>query len=328
MNLDGIKFIAKNLHKPNYLLYRLNYRYSPQLKLKTPVDVTLELASVCNQSCNYCYHADQENLPFKKGIMKYETAEKIILEAAKIGVHSIKFNGKGESTINKDFHKITTLAKSLARGSTFIDRLTNSNFKFATSREDIFQGLCNQTKVKISFDSFDPEVMEKQRAGSIHALAMKNIDYFYNHPNRKNTEIVIQAVRTKLNLNEDIEGQVKKRWPSAGVSIRNMVGGRVNADLTALEHTKRDDSERQSCIQAHARLIFNWDGKANACCPDIREELVMGHIKDNSVKEIFNSIYAKSLRGDLKSQAAFLSDPCKGCSSYETFKGYKAPWNS
>lgn len=192
------------------LTYRLKYRYAPYLNLDRPVDVSLELASACNQRCGYCYHADQKKLPFTKGIMDLKTAQLIIVDAASLGVNSLKMNFRGESTLNPSFFQITKFAKDHADKSTFIDRVTNSNFKFKTDREDIFNGLCNQTKVKISFDSFIPDVMEKQRAGSIHSLAVQNIDYFYNHKNRKDTKIVIQAVRTTLNKDEDIFGESKR----------------------------------------------------------------------------------------------------------------------
>lgn len=311
-----------------YVLYRLKYIYARELKLQKPVDVSLELSSSCSMSCFYCYHNDQENLPFKKGMMDLKTAQLIILDAANIGVNSIKFNWKGESTLNPRFKEITSLAKSLAKGSTFIDRLTNSNFKFLSTKSDIFEGLCNQTKVKISFDSFIPEVMEKQREGAIHSLIMKNIDIFYNHPNRKDTEIVIQAVRTNLNKDEDLEGQVKRRWPTATLSVRDMVTGRVNNDLKSLENKKRDASERNSCLQAHNRLVFNWAGNAMMCCVDIGEKLNIGNIHEKSIYEIFNSDKALNIRKSLKDKSAFEFDPCKTCSSFESYKNYKAPWSS
>ena len=172
--------------------------------------------------------------------------------------------------------------------------------------------------------------METQRAGSIHALALANIDKFYNHPERikSETKMVIQAVRTKLNKDEDIFGETKKRWPEAMVSIRDMVGGRVDADLSGLEHVKRDSSERQSCIQAHARLIINFDGSVNACCPDIAGKLNLGNANKDSLYTIFNSEKAKELRKSLLNKKAFESDACKNCSSFETFKGYKHPKDS
>lgn len=311
-----------------YNEYRQRYLDSPNLKLESPVDISLELSSFCNHHCTYCYHADKKNLPFKQSHMTPKIFKTIVGQAADLGVNSIKTNWRGESTMNPWFYLMTKFAKGRASGSTLIDRITNSNFKFKANDDNkILEGLCNQTKVKVSYDSFIKEVFETQRAGGDHGLTTHNIDRFYNFPGRDNV-LVIQAVRTSLNKDEDIEGEVKKRWPSALVSIRDMVQGRVEKDLTDITHKERDYSERQSCIQAHARLIFDYDGTAVPCCPDIKQKLNLGNIRDNTVEEIFNSRKAKSLRTRLLNGNAFKSDPCKNCSSFETFKGYKPSWDS
>lgn len=321
-----------NLKDLRYQWYRWKYHNGKHLPLRKPVDVSLELASECNMSCQYCYHAasNKEHLPFSKGIMTKDTAFKILKEAAKLGVNSLKMNWKGESTINPHFKEITRYAKDLASGSVFIDRLTNSNFKFRTDREDIFEGLSYQTKVKISYDSFDKNVFETQRAGGDHAMTTRNIDKFYNHPLRvkSDTEMVIQAVITQLNKGEDIRGMAKKRWPEATVSIRDMVEGRLNKDLESMTVRRRDMSQRQSCEQAHVRLLFNWKGESHPCCPAINESIKYGSIHTQPMKELFNSAIAKQLRKDLKSGKAFEKDPCLNCSSYESFVDYAPNWNS
>lgn len=262
--------------------------------------------------------------------MQKDVAFKIIKESADLGVNSLKFNWRGESSLNPDFFEILAYAKSLARGSTFIERLSNSNFKFNNNRSDVFEGFSCQTKVKISFDSFDKEVFEVQRAGGKHELALKNIDTFYNHPSRikSGTEIVIQAVRTQRNKDEDIYGNVKRRWPSASVSIRDVVSGRLEGDISDIEVKARDNSNRQSCLQAHVRLIFNHEGVASPCCPSIKEQLHVGDIRTHSLREIFNSQAANQIRRDLKSGKAFELDPCKTCSSFESYKGFKPSWGS
>lgn len=312
--------------------YRFKYHFGKYGSITRPVDVSLELASQCNMACRYCYHAkeNEPNLPFTKGVMTRDTAFRIIREAAGLGVNSLKMNWKGESTINPHFEEITGYAASLARGSTFIERLTNSNFKFRTDREDIFRGLCNQTKVKISYDSFRKDVFETQRAGGDHALTTRNIDKFYHYPRRlkSGTTIVIQAVRTQANKDEDLEGQMKGRWPEAQISIRDMVAGRLEKDVSSMEVRRRDPSQRQSCEQAHVRLLFNWKGEAHPCCPDIAEKIKFGNIWQTSMKDIFNCATARQLRDDLKSGVAFKQDPCRGCSSFESFKNFKPQWNS
>ena len=310
-----------------HFIYRFKYVYGREIPLSKPVDVSLELASYCTNSCGYCYFSDRKNLPFKSGFMDTDLALRIIDDAAAIGVHSLKFNYRGESTMHPDFEKITRHAKNLAGGSTFIERLTNSNFNFKPDRDDILRGLLNQTKVKVSFDSFIKEIFEAQRKGSKYERTLANIDKFYHYPKRK-TELVIQSVRTMQNKDEDLEAEIKRRWPSATASIRDVVSGRVDKDLSKVVVKDRDFSNRQSCIQAHVRLIVRHDGLVGPCCPDISGKLTLGDAKRETLREIFGSQAAKNLRRDLKLKSAFEKSPCKSCSSFESFKSYKAPWNS
>lgn len=313
----------------NHLWYRLKYNHGQFLPLSVPVDLTLELSSHCSLHCHYCYHSKENaaNLPFKKGFMSFELAVSLLQQAACLGVNSLKFNARGEGTLHPQYMEIAKYAKSLSRGSTFLDRIANTNIKFGYDREDLFQGLCAMTKVKISFDSFQKEVLEKQRTGAKFEHLIRNIDKLYNYPGRDNT-LVIQAVRTNLNKDEDLEGEIKKRWPAAEASIRDVVTGRNQSELKELAHRKRNFSQRQPCKQAFVRMIVHHDGKVSPCCPDIAGKLIIGDATRQTVSSIFNSHIAKKLREDLKSKKAFLSNPCLNCSSYESYKGYEGKWNS
>lgn len=306
-----------------YFAYRAKYRWGKHLPLRTPVDVSLELSSACNMKCSYCYHADPKSLPFKREIMPVEIAKEAIRQCAEMGVHSMKFNYRGEATQNPNFSEIVKYAGSFD----FDDLILNSNFKFKNDRDDIFDAMTSLTKVKVSYDSFIKDVFEAQRRGGNHALTTANIERFYNYKDRKDTTLVIQAVRTKLNKDEDIRGEAQRRWPGVEVSIRDMVTGRVDADLSDFEHRTRPEA-RQPCLQAFVRLIVNANGSVQTCCPDIANKLLVGQFPDDSLKQIFNGEYAKKLRRDLKSGEAFKKTPCLTCPSYESFKGYKHPWKS
>lgn len=315
------------IQKLNYLKYRFKYVNAPYLNLKAPVDISMELSSFCTNACGYCYHGDPKKLPFKRGFMNIDLAHIILKQAQELGVHSLKFNYRGESTMNPKFFDITNYAKNLASGSTFIDRITNSNFNFRHDREDIFMGLCKQTKVKVSFDSFIKDVFEYQRKGSKYEATLANIDKFYNYRGRDN-ELVVQAVRTNKNKNEDLKHEIKKRWPNATASIRDVVEGRTEKDIKNIVIKTRDDSARQTCIQAHARLMINWDGKVQVCCPDIGSKLLIGDANIETVQDIWNSKKANDIRVSLKNNTAFENNPCKNCSSFESYSGYKPLWNS
>jgi len=314
--------------KLNNFIYRLKYNHGRFLRLTKPVDVSIELSSFCDMRCGYCYHANQDNLPFAKKHMELRTAIHIVRQSAQAGVHSMKFNWKGESTLNPHYWEITQHARQLKKGSTFIDLLANTNFNFKP-KDEIYYGLAQLTKVKISYDSFNKDVFEAQRIKGNHDIVTQNIDTFYNLKERKknNTEMVIQAVRTNANANEDIEGSIRKRWPGVSYSIRDMVKGRN--EQTKEGFVSIDPKKRKPCLQAFVRLIFNSHGEAMMCCPDISEKLNLGSIWDYyDIEAMFNSDKAKRVRASLKNGSAFNSHPCKNCSSYESYQGFKNQWGS
>jgi len=218
----------QNKHDEIYKKYRAEYNNSPNIIHTRPVDIALELSSLCNLRCPYCYHADENGVPFVKGMMNEVTGYKIINQAYELGVYSIKFNWRGESTLSPHFLKFIRLAYNLsqAQKGPFIDRISNTNFNFIHDRDDIFEGLSMLSKLKVSIDSMQKEVYETQRARGNFELVCKNIDKFY-HEYSDNTDIVLQAVRTNLNKDEDLEYEFKNRWPNASVSIRDCVDNRT-----------------------------------------------------------------------------------------------------
>lgn len=314
---------------PRYFWYRYKYNNARWMNHRIPIDVSLELSSFCNLNCVYCFH-DSKTPPFVKQHMSLELIEKTIKDAASIGVNSIKFNYRGEATLNPNFSAACNLAKSLAKGSTFIDRILNTNFNFSNEKRYIFDAMSTLTKVKVSCDSFVPEILEKQRKGCNPSLVYWNLDTFHNWLARKNsgTKIVIQAVRTQLNKDEDFQGPKNRHWPDATLSIRDVVSGRSETGIEALEVKKRYALGRKPCIQANARLIVLANGDVLGCCPDFKAEQVLGNMKDQTLTEIFNGQKAKDLRRALNTGEAFVKEPCKSCPSWESYAGFKASWDS
>ena len=106
------------------------------------------------------------------------------------------------------------------------------------------------------------------------------------------------------------------------------VEGRVEKDLKNTVVRHRDTTQRQSCNQAHVRLMIHHDGKVGPCCPAIKGDLIIGDVNTQTVSEVFNSYQARTLRKELKNGKAFETNPCKTCSSFESYANYKPNWNS
>ena len=298
--------------KINNFSYRFKWNYGKHLYLKKPVCVDLELSSACNLKCNFCYHADKP--PFEKGFMDYELATCILAQVAHLEIPSIKLSGRGESVLNKDFHAISYLAKYYS----FQDIIINTNLNFNPLRRDILAGLLRCTTIKVSLDTLNESTYNKIRIGGNFRNVIGNLNIL--HGRLTDQRLVLQFVRTEENKDENFK-RVKTLWPKAEVVIKDMVGGR-NQDSVA------PTNKRKCCMQPFVRLIARFNGDVVLCCPDFKDEYVIGNIKDMTIKEMFNSKKARLLRKSLKSGKAFSHEPCKSCSSYESYEGWKGSWKS
>jgi radical SAM protein with 4Fe4S-binding SPASM domain len=242
----------------------------------------------------------------------------------------MKFNWRGESTIHPDYAKIIDHANRIATGSSLIDRIANTNFILPSDpskKLEILRAMSGLTRVKVSFDSLDWRVYSAQR-GDGWSDVYRNITLFYEQfLNPKKTQLVIQAVKTKLNEHEDFN-EMLKLWPKATLSIRDCVSGRKDESYSDIADDKRTGKERIPCKQAFARLIVHHSGDVSPCCVDISSKKIIGNVYNESISKIWNSWRATWFRETVANGMAFDSEPCKSCSSLESYAGNKTRWGS
>jgi hypothetical protein len=308
----------------NWLLYRFNWVYANRLKHRKPICVDLELSAYCNMKCPMCYH--NETPKFKQGLMDWGVARRALLQAHQLHVPSIKLNFRGEPTLNPFFKKICEFARGLAKGYIFQERITNTNMFFDPKNEDIFKGLLAQNYVKISLDTFDPDIYKVVRKGGVLPATLYNINKLYTHPDREKAhQIILYFTRTKATEKEDFKALAQNIWPKIKVVVKDSVNGR-GCDISPKEKV----GKRQCCVQPFARAMVLWDGRITMCCPNFNEHdaLMVGHVEDEGIYKSFNSAKAVQIRKDLKSGKAFLSEPCLNCPSFESFAGFKSRWHA
>lgn len=109
---------------PTYAAYREAWKNAYISDPPIPLNIDIELASVCNLSCPMCFYGEAEwnaemSKPAtdgkpKKRLMPTEMALSVIDQAAEIGVPALKFNWRGESTMHPDYSEILEYARSWA----------------------------------------------------------------------------------------------------------------------------------------------------------------------------------------------------------------------
>ena len=197
------KIILKNLIE-NYLLYRKNWKDQPlnsfhqklhgdkfEKNNKSPLCFDLEVASVCDLACGFCYR-QYVSTPDK--IMKKDLAFKLIDQAAELNVPSMKFNWRGEPLLNPKLPAIIDYAKK--RG--ILETIINTNatkLDEKMSKEIINSGL---DIMIYSFDGGTKEIYEKMRPGRFGKNSFDDI-----YKNIKNFSKIRKKLKSKFPRTND-----------------------------------------------------------------------------------------------------------------------------
>ena len=305
-----------------------------------PLNVDIELASICNLACPMCYYGEADFISEmkeerewdggkKRRFMPTEMAIKLIDECASIGVPALKMNFRGESTLHPDYSEILKYARSrpditdigeMCRmggvpRSAFHDLLVNTN---ANCNDKAIDGLMAATKVMVSLDSMVPETYAKMRVNGKLERALEVIDELRK---RKHPDLWVRRVITSINKKEKFVESVKYRF---GNDIK--VSEHFSFDRNHYEHLMIDDSEmkswdRQYCGYPSQRLIVTSNGKVMACCVAWRDETLVGYWPDQSIMQIWNGQPIQSLRRILR-EGAYERAPtlCQNCTSFMSYK--------
>lgn len=308
-----------------------------------PLCLDLELSSYCNARCPFCYHSDEGFRDFMQGgydgnrrfaLMGTDLALRLIDKAAEMGIPSLKFNWRGESTIHPDYSKIVRYASDRKRtvlnftgagqyeredAATFFDVLINSNFDFHPHALD---GVMAATKIMVSLDSARPVTHKKIRVGLDFNNVIKNVRavVMNRHPN-----VWLRRVKCPANAGEDFVRDCEK-----------VFGPRLSEDGTVryhcAEHAVFDrsnepqalDIPRAYCCQPSQRLMISSTGKVFPCCMDIYEDICLGDAAQNSLLDIWQSRKLAILRAELRH--AKTSQPMRGpCCQCRSWSAYDHP---
>ena len=153
-----INDFGKNSYENNY---ELNDIYKP-------LCIDLELASICDLACPHCF---REYLATPDKIMNIDFAKKIISEANKNEIPSIKFNWRGEPLLHSSLGKLIKFAKD----NGILETIINTNATNLTEKkgnELINSGL---DYMIYSFDGGTKKTYEKLRPGRFRKNNFENV---------------------------------------------------------------------------------------------------------------------------------------------------------
>ena len=293
------------------------------IPLDTPFLLYVDPSSACNFSCQFCPTGHRDLLKasdYKRSVMSLELFEKLIKDLAAFPqpLKVMRMNKIGEPLLNKQLPKMIALAKGSGRVR-HIDLATNA----ALLSPDLIGRLLDAglDRMNISLEGVTREqYAEHAKVDIDFDRLVENIRWLYAH--RGGCEVTIKVPGNYLSQGDrerffDMFGNYCDRifieelapiWPD--FDLRQRAGVKVQA-LTG--QYRQSLQEKDVCTYIFYAMAVNADGTVSACCPDWDQKLVIGDLRRDGLREIWNSPSLHRLRMQHLDGARRDHPLCKGC---------------
>lgn len=288
-----------------YKIYRKKWNEYPQKRIvdKFPLHLDIESTNSCNLRCPMC---GRNWMKEKIGDIGWGLFTKIIDEAAKYHLPSIKLNYRGEPMLHSDISKMVSYAKE--KGILEVQFNTNGLLlNKEKAGELIDAGL---DRIIFSIDGATKETYEKIRRGSNYEQVVNNIKNLVRLRNKRGLKrplVRVQMVKMPGNKNE-VEDFIRMWLP-----VVNRVA--VSTERNPLGTKKK--VEHFPCSQIWQRLMICWDGEVRMCCGDWYGEFALGNVKEVSIYNIWHGEKLNKVR-KLHSEGSFDKIPVCACCEVNT----------
>jgi len=356
--------------KKKYVDYRRNWHDQPKLSLQKklygkkfkdnkikPLCLDLEVASICDLACSFCY---RQYVATPDKIMKKELAFKLIDQASKLGIPSMKFNWRGEPLLNPKFPEIVDYAKQKGILETLIN--TNATKLDEKMSEDIIKS--GLDVMIYSFDGGTKKIYEKMRPGR---FSKNNFDDIYKNisnfskirkklnssfPRTKIQMILTEETRKEQDeyykLFKDIVDEVSvKQYTERGGNLSDLnekfykklsknndqLINEFGSEAAIMKDSKDNiyiSNQRLPCEQPFQRLLTTYDGKVGMCCYDWGATYTVGYLDNLGYENGEKNYEQVKKKADLKNKGFELMNlemPKKNNSPEKKIKDLENIWN-
>jgi radical SAM protein with 4Fe4S-binding SPASM domain len=279
-----------------HIIDRIKWHYFPKYEkvARFPTHLDVELASACQLRCPMCPTGNGMMSDSIKGIMQWWVFKKIIDEAAKNGVYSIKLSWRGEPHLNKSIWKMVRYAKS----SGIKDVSTLSNGESMTDidlQELVDSGL---DWISFSVDGMEDSYNRIRHPAKFYDLVdkVKKINEIKKSKGQSKPLIRVQTILSTI---EHDPAEFFSFWESL-VDRVNCIADEDRAD--DMRNFPRDPDF--VCPSPWQRMTIGYDGQVFPCVSDYLSRDPVGDVKFNSLSDIWVGKKMTDLREAHSSKSA------------------------
>jgi radical SAM protein with 4Fe4S-binding SPASM domain len=271
-----------------------------------PIHLDMEFYDICNQKCIFCPRNEtiHTNLLYKINTnIKIEDRliEKIINECKLKNLMSINFGAFAEPLVYRDIFKIIKKFTDIGIADS---RLITNGLLLDKFYDQVFDsGLIN---LYISIDAFSESTYNVQRGHGFKKVINNLLNFLEIKKNKKSQ---LPIVRVSFVETDDNKHELKdfiEFWKDKvdHIDLQKKIDYTKNSKKNYL-------GKNWNCIDPFRRVSIISDGSILPCCSFWGRSLIIGNIRNISIKDAWNSLEMKKIRGDLLLDKSSICNACQ-----------------
>lgn len=296
-----------------------------------PLHVEVQTNSLCHGTCLFCpYSTTSKSLP--QGEMEWELYKKIVDECTTFSTLELFTTTlQNEPLMNKNIFKEIAYFKEKNKGRTSFTVVTNGYLL----NDQILTGLIEAgvDYLAISINAFTKEIYEVQMPGFKFERIIENIENLLSK-NLGKMRVWLRILQTSMNESEIPDAIIDWRKRGLRVEIIPHIsnrGGAVEiAGLRPRHQIKRKKiwdaliaHYSKCCIFPLRQMCILFNGDVIVCCHDWQRLMVLGNVKEKSLREIWNSEESKRVKRLILERQYSDIPACKDCSVPDMFVSWR-----
>lgn len=271
------------------------------IPLDTPYSVHIDICSVCNFKCSFCFQSNpgaMKEKGYKYGFMKLDLFKKIAddLVQFKHKIRKVKIGLHGEPTLHPELPKMISYMKS-KNVVEVIELFTNGSLlNPKLNKEMIDAGL---DRINISVEGLTSEKYKEVTGVAVDMEKfIENVKNLYEV--RKDCKIYIKVV--DINFSQEDKDKFYNMFGDIcdEIFVEHVVPqwaeiSKFNNDTMGM-YGQKVDIYKKICPFTFMYLHFNFDGTTSPCTLDWGKQVLIGDVSKESAMEIWQGKKLKDLQ--------------------------------
>lgn len=286
------RHFARTFWRTLAALVETPYNPQPPAKHDFPTYAVVEINNTCNINCLMCNTNMAER---QKGTMKLDLLEKNLHELKANGITLVEAHTIGDPLAHPRLADVLAVFRrvgmplALTTNGLLIERHMDTLIKYS----DVAGDIC------LSIDGATKETYERVRAGGKWEVLLHNIGLAHSHLKPRGYGLGTHMVLSRENIHEvGLFIELFRRY----VNPRRMLFGFVNSlspDTSYFRQMNlfpRDTYPKIPCSLPFTSFWVHIDGRVSSCCRDYHGELIVGDVKQNPIRDVWNGEAFRRLR--------------------------------